>query len=167
MEERTRPEQDPLLDTFRTAVIGGRWLLVIAATLESLLLAATGGVPPAGWTVLGCLLLYNLASLVLVHRLPVRRIPVLAILALDLLFVGAMASVTGGAQSPFLGQCYLIIYAGALFYGLSGGLTVGFVSALLATALTFQNPADVAWDSFRGYVPYFLIAGAFAGFLSE
>jgi hypothetical protein len=157
------PEPQQLLDTFRGPIVGGRWLLVVAATVESGLLAVDY---PASRAVLTALLVYNLASLVLVHWLPVRRIPILALLGLDLLFIAMVAMQTGGSESLILGQCYLVIYAGALFYGLIGGLSVGALSAL-TVVLLIAREAGPEWLDVRLRAPYFIIAGAFAGYLSE
>jgi hypothetical protein len=161
-----RTERQSLLDTFQVPVIGGRWLLVAAATIESVLFLVTGPPPGTGLLTLGLLFVYNVISLVVVHRVPVRRVPVPGLLALDLGFVAAVAYQTGGTASPFLGQCFLIIFAAALFYGFWGGLAIGAVSVVIAVSVSGTTAGD-AGRELRTFIPYFLIGGGFAGYLTE
>src|SRR5262245_228083 len=142
MEERRQPQD--LLDTFRKLLLGGRWLLLAAQVAETLLLLSSAPAYPSAPLILGLVLLYSAVSLAIVHLLPIRKVPVLLLLALDLGAVGAAAYCTGGSDSPFLGQCYLIIFAAALVYALAGGVGAALVSAALTVLLAFQGPSP-AW----------------------
>jgi hypothetical protein len=146
-------------------MIGGRWLLVAAETVETLLFCATPVSPLTRW-VLGLLFGYNLLSLALLHRVPIRQVPLGALLTLDLCFVGVVSHFTGGSSSPFLGQMYLIIFAAAVAYGRSGGLVVGVVAAGFTTLLALFSPGGLLTD-LRDLIPYFLVAGGFSGSLME
>jgi Stage II sporulation protein E (SpoIIE) len=155
-----------LLETFQSLLIAGRWLLVVAETIVMLLLLITERLGQRAHMALLFLFLYNATSLVVVHRVPIRRLPVIGLLFLDLLFVAAVAHHTGGSQSPFLGQCYLIIFAAAFFYGLAGGVAVGVLSVLITSVLVIQTPAGL-WEDVRDLAPYFLMTGAVTGFLVD
>ncbi len=155
-----------LLTTFRGWLTGGRWLFVAAEAVESMLVLLTQNPGSRTLLVLALLSVYNLASIVLIYRVPIHRIPLYALMAADLLFVGLVGYHTGGSSSPFLGQCYLIIFAAALVYGSVGGYATGGASALLTLLLAREFPAGAAED-LRNLVPYFLIAGIFSGSLME
>lgn len=156
-------------ETFRSLLVAGRWLLVAAQTAESLLLLSRG-LTPQGRAILALLFLYNALTLVFVHRAAfVSRKKVLGLLVLDLAFVAAAATATGGSDSPFLGQCFLIIFVAALFYGLRGGVLAGAASALLTGLLVLKNPKG-PWSDLRelgDLAPYFLISGALTGYLVD
>jgi hypothetical protein len=160
------PEGEPesLLESFQGLLIGGRWLLVGAELVQILLLLGTVSFDRPWLLSLALLFLHNAVSLCVLHRVPIRRVPVLGILSLDLVFVAVLAQQTGGPRSPFLGQCYLIIFAAALFYGIEGGLLVALISSLVAAALVAVGPVG-RWDDLRGLVPYFVLAGCFTGYL--
>jgi hypothetical protein len=157
-------KREELLDTFRGLVIGGRWLQVAAESIVSLLLLTSERLDTLAGGALLLLGAYNALSLAVVHRIPVRRVPIIGLLSLDLLFVGIASLETGSSQSPFLGQFYLIIFAAALFYGFAGGAVVGAVSALITTILAIVRPAGL-WEDVRDLVPYFLVTGAYTGYL--
>jgi serine phosphatase RsbU (regulator of sigma subunit) len=168
--EQKRGGLQDLLETFRGPLIGGRWILVGVETLETVLLLRSEPPGEQGKLVLLLLFLYNAVSLVVLHRLPVRRVPLFGLLALDLLFVTAAAFCTGGPESPFLGQFYLIIFAASLIYGWRGALPVSCAAAAATVILAcFDLEPDPAgpWRDLRDLIPYFLIAGAFSGFLVE
>jgi hypothetical protein len=158
-------EHDELLESFRSWMIGGRWLLVAAETVETLLLC-TAPISRLTLGMLGLLFGYNLLSLALLHRVPIRRVPLGALLTLDLCFVGVISHFTGGSSSPFLGQMYLIIFAAAVAYGRNGGLLVGVVAAGFTTLLALFSPGGL-WTDMRDLIPYFLVAGGFSGSLME
>jgi len=160
-----RTDRGELLESFRSWMIGGRWLLVAAETVETLLLCAAP-VSPVTRLVLGLLFAYNLLSLAVLYRVPIRRVPLGALLTLDLGFVGVVSHYTGGSSSPFLGQMYLIIFAAAVVYGRKGGLLVGAVAAGFTTLLALFSPGGLMTD-LRDLIPYFLIAGGFSGSLME
>jgi hypothetical protein len=153
-----------LIDSYRGLVVGGRWLLVVAATIETIIVAATEQLAFGAMAALLAFFLYNVATLGVVHWIPIRRVPVPLILALDMAFTAVAAYYTGGSRSVFLGQYYLIIFAGGLFFGLRGGLVCGAAAALIAVVLTQQHPESI-WADLRDVVPYFLISGAFTGYL--
>jgi hypothetical protein len=159
-------------ETFRSLLVAGRWLLVAAETAESLLLLSQNrrDLAPEAGAILALLFLYNALTLVFVHRATfVSRKRVLSLLVLDLTFVAAAAWATGGSGSPFLGQCFLIISAAALFYGLQGGVLAGAASALLTGLLVLRNPKG-PWEDLRDLgdlAPYFLISGALTGYLVD
>jgi serine phosphatase RsbU (regulator of sigma subunit) len=161
---KPRAETADFLDSFHGAHIVGRWLLVGAESIVGLLLFATEQLSREAVFALALLFLYNAASLVVIHRIAVHRLPVLLVLALDLLFVWVVGRYTGGPDSPFLGQCYLIIFAGALFYGIKGGVAVSVSAVLLVLALA-EGRADALAHLARDTVPYFLVAGGFTGYL--
>jgi len=158
-------DRGELLESFRSWMIGGRWLLVAAETVETLLLC-TAPVSRITQLALGLLFAYNLASLAVLHRIPIRRVPLGALLTLDLCFVGVVSHFTGGSSSPFLGQMYLIIFAASVVYGRNGGLLVGVVAAGFTTFLALFSPGGLVTDT-RDLIPYFLVAGGFSGSLME
>ena len=157
-------------DTFRGLLIAGRWLLVGAETAGSLLLLflRPEHLTPDAPEILALLFLYNALTLVWVHRTTtfVSRRMVLSLLVLDLAFVAVAAAATGGSGSPFLGQCFLIIFVGALFYGLRGGVLVGAASALLTALLALGNTGGQRRD-LVDLAPYFLVSGALTGYLVD
>ncbi len=125
-----------LHDTLQLLIIAGRWLIVIAALMEIavLLLFHSSHMFARGSEaayVFTFFIVYNVASLYLVHRVSFQRLPMVVFLAVDLIFVAFASYYTGGANSPFLEQCYLIIFAGALYYGLSGGVLTAFASVAI------------------------------------
>lgn len=154
------------LDDFQSLVIGSRWLLVAAETIEVLFqfLEHRRMLDPGGDLVLLLLCLYNAVTLVIVHRVPIRRLPMFALVALDLAFVGAAAVVTGAVNSPFLGQCFLIIFIASLFYGFKGGVVMGVLSSVMASLLVLPDPPDLIVH-LRELVPFFLVAGVLNGSL--
>jgi hypothetical protein len=165
--EEAPPEE--LLETFHKLLIAGRWLLVGAETAGTVLLLPSN-LGQGGLTALVLLFGYNALSLLLVHRVPMGRVPVPWLLALDVVFLAVVAHHTGGTASPFLGQYYLIILAAALFYGLSGGLVLGIVAGLASAALmplagagTWEN----LWHDLRNLAVYYVLIGAFTGYLVD
>ena len=166
MSKATAQPDVELLDTLGLPLIGGRWMLVLAETLETVILVTVSGIEPRAIGPLMALFIYNGLSLYVVHLVPIRRIPVLSLLLLDLAFVGLVGHVTGGANSPFLGQCYLIIFAAALFFGILGGIAAGLMSALTALVLASRKPTTM-WDDLSDLLPYFVLAGVFTGYLSS
>jgi hypothetical protein len=100
-------------------------------------LRADTGTGAAVWAVLALLTVYNALSIVAVRRSVMPRLLVPAMLGLDLVFVLLAARLTGGAQSPFLGQSYLIILAAALLYDLRGGIAIGLAASVLALAAEY------------------------------
>lgn len=143
-----------------------RWLLLGTEALQTVLLLSQRRLGSLAVFVLGGVLLYNAASLVVLRFGPLRRrAPIALLVVLDLLLVCAAASVTGASKSPFLGQFYLIIFAGSLFFGLAGGIATGIAAALLTAALGLAAPDGLRQDV-RDLIPYFPITGAFTGYLS-
>ena len=67
---------------------------------------------------------------------------------IDLLFVAVASSVAGGTDSPFLGQCYLIIFSSSLLYGLAGGMGAGTMSAIITEILALPSRAGL-WEAVR------------------
>ncbi len=108
--------------------------------------------------------LYNVASLWLVHHVSFRRLPMVVLLGVDIVFVAFASYYTGGANSPFLEQCYLIIFMGALYYGLTGGVLTALACVGMEAFLVSLNPQWL-WQDVREVVPYFLIAGGLTGYL--
>lgn len=162
------PEE--LLGTFQSVLVAGRWLLMGAETAATGLLMATADLGPGAIPALALLFGYNALSLVVVHRIPIRRVPVPWLLALDVLFLAVAAHHTGGSGSPFLGQYYLIILAAALFYGLAGGLVLGTVSALASAVLVPLSPTGSwgeLWQDLRNLAVYYVIIGGFTGYLVD
>jgi hypothetical protein len=153
-----------LLYSFRSLLIGGRWLLVAAESTMTVLILVSECLSERTVLALLLLTLYNAVSLVVVHRGPLRHLTLSRLLSVDLLFVAIVSHGTGDSQSPFLGQCYLIIFAAALSYGFAGGMAAGVASALITAVLAYLRPAGL-WEDIRDLVPYFLLAGAYSGFL--
>jgi len=160
------PRPPELLDQLSSWLIGGRWLLVVTETIEAVLHLALAPSDAFLVATLAVVFVYNCVTLVLVHRYSWRRLPIGMLLGADLFFVTLVALQTGGVASPFLGQCYLIIFFAALCYGLPGGLLAGCVSAGIAVLTAFQTPEFLA-VYVRDRFPYFIAAGAFAGHLAD
>lgn len=157
-------------EDFRGILIQGRWLLVAAQTVVSIALIVEMPLNRATLAMLALLGVYNLLSLIAVYRVSLRPWLLLCALAGDLLLTGAAAWQTGGVHSPFLGQYFLIIFAGALLYERRGGLIVGLAAAITASLLAGLTPPGqpARADAFRALanlVPYYLLSGGFAGVL--
>ncbi|MFN3650723.1 MAG: PP2C family protein-serine/threonine phosphatase [Armatimonadota bacterium] len=155
-----------LLEMFEVPIIGGRWLLVAAAAVETVLVYFSETLSTQAITALVLLAIYSAISLVAVHRLDLRRVPLGLMLLLDLVFVALVAEYTGRAHSPFLGQYFLIIFAGALFYGLRGGVLVGSLASVATLILAWRDPGGMS-SEIRDLVPYFPISGLFTGYLVD
>jgi sigma-B regulation protein RsbU (phosphoserine phosphatase) len=151
----------------RATLHQGRWLLAASEIVVSLFVLARGQAAAPVLLTLGALTLYNLLSILAVRRPVMPRFLVPAMLALDLVFILLGARQTGGAQSPFLFQCYLIILAGALWYDLIGGIAIGLASSLIAiTAQYAPFPLDGQHILLlQNLIPSYLLAGGFTGFL--
>jgi len=165
--ERDADPQD-LLAAFRLQLIAGRWLLIGAETVETALLLPFARLDRGAVPALALLFVYNAVSLLIVHRVPLRRAPVPWLMALDVLFVALAAYYTGGSGSPFLGQYYLIILAAALFYELPGGLAVGIAAAVIAALLAPISPGG-GWEGIgrdlRNLAGYYVLVGGFTGYV--
>src|SRR5688572_11754483 len=74
------PEE--LRETFRKLLVAGRWLLMGAETAGTGLLLVTADLRSGAIPALALLFGYNALSLVIVQRLPMRRVPVPWLLAL-------------------------------------------------------------------------------------
>jgi len=144
----------------------GRWALALTETSLSLFMALWfRNRPPAAWLAMVLLFGYNIAVLILLHRLPIHRIRVHLLLVLDLIFLANVSYYTGATDSPFLGQSYLIVFVGALFFDLKGGLGVGFLAALIMVGMALLETGQARWEVVRDTAPYFVIVGGFTGFL--
>lgn len=168
-------EPDDFFPTLRQPLLFGRWLLFVTQVVESIFLLAWR--PPTGqsnlaWqphtplsivalTLLG---IYTIVTLVVVYRVPMPRLNRAGLLALDFLFVAFAAYFTNSSRSPFLGQFYVLIFMAALFYGLAGGILAGIGAVLITIALAIGSPEGWGQDM-RYLIPYFLITGAFSGYL--
>jgi sigma-B regulation protein RsbU (phosphoserine phosphatase) len=109
---------------------------------------------------------YNAVSLALVSGRSLRRTPLALLFGIDLLMVTAVSWHTGGTDSPFPGQCYLIILSAALAYGASGAISAALASVVVIGALAASNPEGLLED-LRTLVPYLLVVGVFSGLLVE
>jgi serine phosphatase RsbU (regulator of sigma subunit) len=155
-----------LLDMFQKPAIVGRWLLVSAETIEAVVVLIQQDLTNAALLILTLLCAYNAVSLTIVHIVPLRRLPVYLVVIVDLIGVAFAASVTGGAKSPFINECFLIIFAASLFYGIPGGLLAGAASSIISSGAAYHQSVTVAYD-IQVLIPYFLISGAFCGYLVE
>lgn len=156
-------------ELFQRLLVGGRWLLLAAELVAALFLLPSTLLGPISGPVLALFFIYSAASLVAVRQAVIQRSSVRGLLALDLLWITFAAYHTGGSGSPFLGLAYLVILAGALFYNLPGGLTLGIASALLAVGLARFSPsgnwADL-WPDLRNLAFYYVLVGGFTGYLA-
>lgn len=144
----------------------GRWALALTETGLSLFMAFWfRNRPPAAWLAMLLLFGYNVVVLILLHRLPIHRIRVHLLLVLDLIFLANVSYYTGAVDSPFLGQSYLIVFVGALFFDLKGGLGVGFLAAFIMVGMAFLQTEQTRWEVVRDTAPYFVMVGGFTGFL--
>ncbi len=114
---------------------------------------------------MGLMLVYNASVLWILHHQDVNRLPVRLALTLDLLVLAHITYWTGGIESPFLGQAYLVIFAAALFYNARGGVVAGVSAALFSLAFAFTSTRPHRWEIFRDTAPYFVIVGGYTGFL--
>ncbi|MES2461017.1 MAG: PP2C family protein-serine/threonine phosphatase [Armatimonadota bacterium] len=157
----------PFPGELRATLRQGRWLLAASETAVSLFVLVREQVTLSVAVLIAALAVYNILSILVVRRsvMPWYLIP--AMLSLDLFFVFLAARLTGGAHSPFLGQCYLIILAAALWYDLAGGIAVGVASSVIA--VTSQEPPFALnhqqFQLLGNLVPSYLLAGGFTGYL--
>lgn len=165
MERILRPRSGFPLEFVHTWLRGARWLLASAETIESVLLIAWRPAPATA-AALAALFLYNIVTLWLVHRIPLDRLPLAVLFFTDLLFVGLAAVFTDATDSPFLGQCYLVIMSAALVYGSTGGIGYALVS-IVVTVLVGLTKLDGLLEDLRDMLPYFLVCGVLAGFLVD
>lgn len=159
-----------LLDTeeFPRLLLRGRWALALTELTISVFLALWYRERPMeAWFAMGGLLAYNALILLFLYRLPMGRIPIRLLVVLDLLFLGNVAYYTGAATSPYLGLCYLIVFAAALFGNLRGGLIIGGLAGAMTVALELLDPNSNShqWEVVRSTAPYFVIVGGFTGYL--
>jgi serine phosphatase RsbU (regulator of sigma subunit) len=161
------PPED-LREVFRQQLVAGRWLLLIAAVAVSLLLFLSGELSSLALRTLGLFFVYGVITPILVQRWQLSRLPVRALLALDMLWIALAAYYTGGASSPFLGLYYLTILAAALLYNLPGGLVVGITATLFAVLvghLQHTGSGLEFWLDLRNLAFYYVLVGGFTGFL--
>jgi hypothetical protein len=164
---RNRIRQTRLPGELHVTLRQGRWLLAGAQTLLSLFVLARGQASGLLWVTLAGLAVYNVLTIVAVRRLVMPRFLVPIMLALDLLFVLLAARLTGGAQSPFLAQSYLIILAAALLYELWGGITVAIAACLIVfgAQYPFWLRSNLPIPLLGTLLPSYILAGGFTGFL--
>jgi hypothetical protein len=156
---------------FDRLFLWGRWCIIAAQAAMAILISALSPQATIVYIALALLLLYNAGVLGITYRRLTRKQPLtsgflVSLLALDLFSLFLIAYPTGASNSPFLGQCYLDIFLGALYFEIGGGLILGVASLLVTTLLVLLHPSGL-WDDLRDLVPYFLIAGAFTGYLSH
>jgi len=156
------------VDPFQQPVIASRWLFVIGVLVETSLQLGRnhGHIDRPTVVSLAFVCLYNVVALLGVHRIPRRRLRGWALLTIDLVSLGAAAYNTNGPASPFLGMYYLVIFSGALLYGLSGGLITGAIAALITWGLYLAHSSK-DYSDVRDLIPYFVITGGFTGYLSH
>ncbi len=159
--------ETPFPRELRATLRQGRWLLVASETAVTLfVLTQTPTTTPVRLTLLA-LAVYNLFSILAVGRAAMPRFLVPLMLGLDLVFILLAARLTGGVQSPFMGQYYLIILAAALLYDLPGGILVAV--AACGAALAAQYPSYPLYPLqihvLGNLIPSYLLAGGFTGFL--
>lgn len=157
-----------LLDTdeFPLLLKRGRWALALTETGISLFLALWyRDRPTAAWVAMFLLVAYNAVVLLQLSRLNSKRVRIRLLVILDLLFLANAAFYTGGATSPYLGLCYLIVFVAALFGDLMGGLSMGALAGLITVGLGLMAPAPDQWKVIRDTAPYFVIVGGFTGYL--
>lgn len=144
----------------------GRWALAVLETGLSIFMALWfRNRPAAAWIAMLLLFGYNVIVLILLHRLPLKRTPISLFLLLDLVFLGNVSYYTGANSSPFIGQCYLIVFVAALFFNVKGGIIVGGLAAAMMFSLEFLTVGTHNWEGIRDSAPYFVIVGGFTGFL--
>ena len=114
---------------------------------------------------MGIMLVYNATVLWILHNQEFNRLPVRLALILDLLVLVHICYWTGGIESPFLGQAYLIVFAAALFYNARGGTATGVAAAIATLGFAAASPLPHRWEIFRDTAPYFVIVGGYTGFL--
>lgn len=154
------------IEDFPLLLKRGRWALALTETAISLFLAVWyRDRPTAAWVAMFLLVAYNAVVLLQLSRLNSKRVRIRLLVMLDLLFLGNAAFYTGGATSPYLGLCYLIVFVAALFGDLRGGLFVGALAGLMTVALGRLAPAPDQWKVIRDTAPYFVIVGGFTGYL--
>ncbi len=157
----------PFPGELRATLRQGRWILAASESAVSLFVLAREQVTVLVALTLGALAVYNILTILVVRRTVMPRYLVPAMLGLDLLFIFLAARLTGGAHSPFLGQCYLIILAAALWYDLVGGIVIGLASSVIAVT-SQEPPFALTHQQFQllgNLVPSYLLAGGFTGLL--
>jgi serine phosphatase RsbU (regulator of sigma subunit) len=127
----------------RPMLRAGRWAILLALAAALLFghrhLDAPGVRPGLGIA----LLLYALASAVVLRAPSLSGLRVTGIMAADLLFTTVVVEASGGLRSPFFGLYYLIVVACAIFYNLPGGLVAAVAIAgitLLVEKLGLHGP---------------------------
>lgn len=155
-----------LLEAFRRPAIVSRWLLVLAETVETVVVLSWEQPGATALFFLTLLFLYNVASLIVVHVVPLRRLPIAFFMVVDMMWLLFASAVTGMSGSPFIGQFFLIIFASSLFFGASGGVLTGVASAL-ATGILALSSHPQRIEDLQVHAPYFLICGAFSGYLVD
>ncbi len=167
------PAEQELQSSLRSALIGGRWAILLAE-LAAILLRLPWLKENAdlqGELSVAAVLLYNVLVLVVLLRRPAREIPVGVFLAVDVMAIGLLVSGTEGIRSPFTGLYYLVILMGAIHYNLLGGLAVagGAVLIILLASVTNESvwPLIVTGETRTQTLPYLVMTGAFAGYLVQ
>ena len=162
------PDEVELLESegFPGLLRTGRWFMAFIQIAIVLFIFFWNPYRSIGtYLAMALMLFYNAAVLWILHHQDVNRLPVRLALTLDLLVLAHITYWTGGIESPFLGQAYLVVFAAALFYNARGGTVAGLAAALFSLAFAFTSKLPQRWEIFRDTAPYFVIVGGYTGFL--
>ena len=155
-----------LSQTTHKWLLTGRWLLLVVAVGDAVVLGFLGGLRGVAVPAIIALCVFEVAALIVVSTEPPERVPIRALLFLDLVFVFVAASATGGSRSLVVPQFFIVIFVAALIRGLWGGLSAGAGAACLAALLALGTP-DGWHSTLRQLVPFLLIAGGSTGYLAQ
>lgn len=163
--------EQELRTSLRSALIGGRWAILLAEFAAILLRLPwlKENADLQGELSVAAVLLYNALVLAILLRRPSREIPAGVFLAVDVLAIGLLVYSTEGIRSPFTGLYYFVILMGAIHYNLLGGLAVAGGAALMILLASVTNeavwPLIVTGEARTQTVSYLLMTGAFAGYM--
>jgi serine phosphatase RsbU (regulator of sigma subunit) len=120
------------------------------------------------YTALITLCLYNFLIVWLLKITPMQQIRIWLVLFGDFFFVTMACLATRDSASPFIGHFYLLTLVSSLFYGIEGGLLMGFLTGMTTALLGFRiqtAEGDYPYADILHTAPYFPLIGAFSGFL--
>jgi serine phosphatase RsbU (regulator of sigma subunit) len=147
----------------------GRLFLAIAETfVVTVLLIYRWERDAFAYTALASLCIYNFVIIWLLRNHSIRHIRVWLVLLGDLLFVTIACIATGNSASPFIGHFYLLTFASSMFYGMAGGVLMGFLMGMITAGLglrTQEVQGRYPVMDILHTAPYFPLIGAFSGFL--
>jgi serine phosphatase RsbU (regulator of sigma subunit) len=144
---------------------GRLFLTVVEMLVVTALLVYRRDRDAFAYTALASLCIYNFIIVWLLKQHSIRHIRVWLVLLGDLFFVTMACMATRDSASPFIGHFYLLTFVASLFYGMAGGVLMGFLTGMITALLGLRIVGQYPLTDILHTAPYFPLIGAFSGFL--